>query len=363
MDKEINNSFISIDLQLFADPEKTEEPTPRRLEKAREEGNVPQSNEFNMAVSFLAMSAFLFIIFNPLLNDISKLFYDYFSLDLEFEGTELLSYELNTHLSLYIKLILFFAMAVIVSTILSMIQTRFLFTFKSLKFDLSRINPIKGFKRLFSLRSVIELLKALLKLLVVGLLTYNIIINNWNKILSLADKETISSFSIIFDMIINILFQLGIALLALSLFDFWYQRYEYKKDLKMSKYEVKQERKEVEGNPEIKSKQRELMRRMLTSRMMQRVPEADVVVTNPTHYAVALKYEAETMQAPIVVAKGANEIAFKIRDIAFKNQIPILERPTLARKLYLEVEIDEEVPPELYTLVAEVLAYVYKLSL
>lgn len=362
MDKKINDSFIKIDLQLFADPEKTEQPTPRRLEKAREEGNIPVSNEFNMAMSLLAMSMLLMFIFNPLLTDIGQLFHDYFALNIEFEGPELLAYEIKTHLNLYIKLVMFFGVSVIVSSILGMIQTKFLFSSKSLKFDLSRINPINGFKRLFSMRSVVELLKAILKLCVVGFLTYNIIKGNWEIFLSLSDQEVGASFKIIFDMIIKILFQLGLALLILSLFDFWYQRYAYMQDLKMSKYEIKQEMKEIEGNPEIKQRQREIMRRMLMTRMMQKVPEADVVVTNPTHYAVALQYDAETMNAPIVVAKGVDEIAFKIRDIAFKNSIPIIQRPSLARKLYEEVEINEEIPEELYTLVAEVLAYVYKIS-
>ncbi|PNR97310.1 flagellar biosynthetic protein FlhB [Petrotoga miotherma DSM 10691] len=362
MDKRIDDSFISINLQLFADPDKTEDPTPRRLEKAREEGNIPQSNEFNMAVSFLSISLFLWVIFEPLLKDIFKVFYDYLSLDLDFSPTNLLGYEINAHMNLYIKLILFFVVAVVVSILLGMIQTKFLFTFKSLKLDLSKINPIKGFKRLFSLRSVMELVKALLKLTILGLLTYNIIKANWYKILSLAGEETAFSFNVIFDLVINILFQLGIALLLLSLFDFWYQRYEYKKELKMSKYEVKQERKEIEGNPEIKQRQRELMRNLARSRMMQKVPEADVVVTNPTHYAIAIEYKPEEMQAPIVVAKGKDEVAFKIRDIAFKHGIPILERPALAREIYEKVDLNEEIPEHLYTLVAEVLAYVYKLS-
>ncbi|PNR90061.1 flagellar biosynthetic protein FlhB [Petrotoga sp. 9T1HF07.CasAA.8.2] len=351
-----------MNLQLFADPDKTEDPTPRRLEKAREEGNIPQSNEFNMAVSFLSISLFLWIIFEPLLNDIFKVFYDYLSLDLDYSPTDLLGYEITAHMNLYIKLILFFVVAVVVSTLLGMIQTKFLFTFKSLKLDLSKINPIKGFKRLFSLRSVVELIKALLKLTILGLLIYNIIKANWFKILSLAEEETAFSFNVIFDLVINVLFQLGIALLLLSLFDFWYQRYEYKKELKMSKYEVKQERKEIEGNPEIKQRQRELMRNLARSRMMQKVPEADVVITNPTHYAVAIEYNAEEMHAPIVVAKGKDEVAFKIREIAFKHRIPILERPALAREIYEKVDLNEEIPEDLYTLVAEVLAYVYNLS-
>jgi len=362
MDKKFNDPSISINLQLFADPDKTEDPTPRRLEKAREEGNIPQSNEFNMAVSFLSISLFLWIIFEPLLNDIFKVFYDYLSLDLDYSPTDLLGYEITAHMNLYIKLVLFFVVAVVVSTLLGMIQTKFLFTFKSLKLDLSKINPIKGFKRLFSLRSVVELIKALLKLTILGLLIYNIIKANWFKILSLAEEETAFSFNVIFDLVINVLFQLGIALLLLSLFDFWYQRYEYKKELKMSKYEVKQERKEIEGNPEIKQRQRELMRNLARSRMMQKVPEADVVITNPTHFAVAIEYKAEEMQAPIVVAKGKDEVAFKIREIAFKHGIPILERPALAREIYEKVELNEEIPEDLYTLVAEVLAYIYKLS-
>lgn len=362
MDKKIYDAPISIDLQLFADPDKTEDPTPRRLEKAREEGNIPQSNEFNMAISFLSMSLFLWVIFEALIDDIFRVFNDYLSLDVEFLPENILNYELTAHMNLYLKLIMFFAVAVIVSILLGMIQTKFLFTFKSLKLDLGKINPIKGFKRMFSLRSVIELIKALLKLTILGFMTYNIIKSNWNKILSLAEEEVGLSLSVIFDLVINVLFQLGIALLLLSLFDFWYQRYEYKKELKMSKYEVKQEHKEIEGNPEIKQKQREIMRNLARTRMMQKVPEADVVVTNPTHYAVAIEYNPEKMSAPVVVAKGKDEVAFKIRDIAFKSGVPILERPQIARKLYQEVDINEEIPEDMYTLVAEVLAYVYKLQ-
>lgn len=362
MGEEVNNSTFSIDLQLFADPDKTEEPTQRRIEKAREEGNIAQSKEFNMAISFLTVTALLYFIGNSMAKDITKVFYDYFDLNTEIIDSNLISYGMNIHISLYIKVAILFIGGALISLMLGLIQTRFLIAPKAVKFDLSKINPIKGFKNLFSLKKVVELLKNLAKLAVVGILSYQIIVSNIDTVTGLVDQDITASIAFTVSLILEIMFKLGIALLIISLIDFWYQKYEYKKNLRMTKKEVKDEHKDMEGNPEVKRKQKEFMQKIVFSRMIQEVPTADVVVTNPTHYSIAIKYEAELMGAPKVVAKGMDEIAFKIKEVARENKVPVVEKPVLARALYSQIDIGEEISEELYKPVAEILAYVYNLN-
>jgi len=360
--EEVNNSTFSIDLQLFADPDKTEEPTQRRIEKAREEGNIAQSKEFNMAISFLTVTALLYFIGNSMAKDITKVFYDYFDLNTEIIDSNLISYGMNIHVSLYLKVAILFIGGALISLMLGLIQTRFLIAPKAVKFDLSKINPIKGFKNLFSLKKVVELLKNLAKLAVVGILSYQIIVSNIDTVTGLVDQDITASIAFTVSLILEIMFKLGIALLIISLIDFWYQKYEYKKNLRMTKKEVKDEHKDMEGNPEVKRKQKEFMQKIVFSRMIQEVPTADVVVTNPTHYSIAIKYEAELMGAPKVVAKGMDEIAFKIKEVARENKVPVVEKPVLARALYSQIDIGEEISEELYKPVAEILAYVYNLN-
>ncbi|BBE31302.1 flagellar biosynthesis protein FlhB [Tepiditoga spiralis] len=354
-----NSCKIKINLQLFADPDKTEQPTPRKLQKAREEGNIPQSKEFNMAVTFLSLSALLLIFSGTIATDLSNILRDYLSLNVDKVDINILSYGLLKHTDLWVKVMMFFVVAALISLLLGMIQTQFLFTFKSLKFDLSKIDPIKGFKNLFSLKSFMEFLKNLIKIIIAGYFGYSIYIEKQPYISKLASVPVLEGVRFISNMIIEVLFKMGLALLILSLFDFWFQRFDYKRNLKMSKKEIKDESKDIEGNPEIKKKQREFMMKIVMSRMMQQVPSSDVIITNPTHYAVAIKYDAEKMSAPKVVAKGVDEVAFRIRDIASENYIPIVQKPPLARELYATTEINEEIPDNLYKAVAEVLAYVY----
>ena len=360
--EKVDDSSFSIDLQLFADPDKTEEPTQRRIDKAREEGNVAQSKEFNMAISFLTVTALLYFIGSALADDIVKVFYDYFDLNTEIIDQNLITYGMTKHSSLYFKVAMLFLGGALISLMLGLVQTRFLLAPKAVKFDISKINPIKGFKNLFSLKKVVELLKNLAKLAVVGLLSYQIIVGNIETVTGLVDQDIAASISFTISLIMQIMFQLGIALLIISLIDFWYQKYEYKKNLRMTKKEVKDEYKDMEGNPEVKKKQKEFMQKIVFSRMIQEVPTADVVVTNPTHYSVAIRYESGSMPAPKVVAKGMDEIAFKIKEVARENNVPIVEKPVLARALYSDVDIDEEITEELYKPVAEVLAYVYNLN-
>lgn len=360
--EKVDDSSFSIDLQLFADPDKTEEPTQRRIDKAREEGNVAQSKEFNMAISFLAVTALLYFIGGGLVNDVVKVFYDYFDLNTEIIDQNLITFGMTKHSGLYFKVAILFLGGALVSLMLGLIQTRFLFAPKAVKFDISKINPIKGFKNLFSMKKIVELLKSLAKLAVVAVLSYQLIAGNIQNVTELVNQDIVASIDFTISLIMQIMFQLGIALLIISLIDYWYQRYEYKKNLRMTKKEVKDEYKDMEGNPEVKKKQKEFMQKIVFSRMIQQVPTADVVVTNPTHYSVAIKYEAGIMSAPKVVAKGVDEIAFKIKEVAKENNVPIVEKPILARALYNNVDINEEITEELYKPVAEILAYVYNLN-
>jgi len=312
-----------------------------------------------MAVTFLSLSALLLIFSGTIANDLSNILRDYLSLNVDKVDINIISYGILKHKDLWVKVMMFFIVSAIISLLLGMLQTQFLFTFKSIKFDLSKIDPIKGFKNLFSLKSFMEFLKNLIKIIIAGYFGYTIYIEKQPYISKLASIPILEGVRFISNMIIEVLFKMGLALLVLSLFDFWFQRFDYKRNLKMSKKEIKDETKDIEGNPEIKKKQREFMMKIVMARMMQQVPSSDVVITNPTHYAVAIKYDAEKMSAPKVVAKGVDEVAFRIRDVASENYIPIVQKPPLARELYATTEVNEEIPDNLYKAVAEVLAYVY----
>ncbi len=251
--------------------------------------------------------------------------------------------------------------AMAIGVLVGLFQTKFLISFKAIKFDLNRINPVQGFKRLFSLRSVFELLKALIKVVIVGYIGYSAFRGEWKKMLSYPMMFPQDAAAHMVSVIFNVVIRSGIALLALAIFDYFFQKWEYEKSLRMTKQEVKEEMKDIEGNPEIKRRQRQMMMEILRSRMMQEVPKATVVITNPTHVAVAIKYDREEDEVPTVVAKGKDKVAEKIKEIAREYNIPIVRNPPLAWELYERVELGEEIPPDLYRAVAEVLVYVYSL--
>ncbi len=251
--------------------------------------------------------------------------------------------------------------AMAVGVLIGLFQTRFLISFKAIRFDLNRINPVQGFKRLFSLRSVFELLKALIKVVIVGYIGYSAFKGEWKKMLDYPMMFPQDAAAHMVGVIFSIVIKSGIALLALAIFDYFFQRWEYEKSLRMTKQEVKEEMKDIEGNPEVKRRQRQMMMEILRSRMMQEVPKATVVITNPTHVAVAVKYDREEDEVPTVVAKGKDKLAEKIKEIAREYNIPIVRNPPLAWELYERVELGEEIPPDLYRAVAEVLVYIYSL--
>ena len=243
----------------------------------------------------------------------------------------------------------------------SVLQTRFVFSMKALIPDLKKINPIEGIKKMFSFRTIFEFLKSLLKVIVIGYIGYVTIAGAWKSYLMMSQQSLENSSIFLGNFIYQLLMKLGLALLIVGILDIYYQKWEYERSLKMTKKEVKDEMKDYEGNPQIKNKQRQKMMLLARSRMMQNVKNANVVVTNPTHLAVAIEY-GESMNAPKIVAKGAGEVAERIKKIAREYKIPILRNPPLARELFKNVEIGDEIPSRLYKIIAELLVTVYKMK-
>ena len=271
---------------------------------------------------------------------------------------------------LFIKAVLIFAMTALPMLLLSGFagivaagaQTKFLFSSKLLAFKFDRLNPLQGIKRMFSLRGIIELVKALLKVVVLGAVIYQTMRAQIMQFPRFMDMSIMQAIAVTTDIVFEIVKNAAVLFVFVALADFGYQWWDYEKNLRMSKQEIKEEYKESEGDPQIKAKIKERQQMMARQRMMQNVPGADVVIRNPTHYAVAIRYDAEKNSSPVVVAKGADHIALNIVRIAEENNVVVLENRPLARGLYEAVELDQEIPEQFFKPVAEVLAYVYNLK-
>ncbi|MCD6253401.1 MAG: flagellar biosynthesis protein FlhB [Thermotogae bacterium] len=349
-----------MDLQLFADPDKTEPATPRRRRRAREEGNVPQSRELSSSITFLIVSSVLFALLPMLTDGLKAMVNEFWSLSgpILHDFPDMWTYLGNMRNVIFTAFSLLFV-ATVSSIIVGLLQTRFLFAPKALKFDLNRVNPVEGMKRIFSMRSVMELLKSIFKVVIVGYVGFSVLKKAWDMLQLMPQMDTLESMQVIKSLGLELAIKMGILLVVLGAIDYFYQRWEYERNIKMTKREVKEEYKDIEGHPEVKRKQREKMVQLMRQRMMYEVPKADVVITNPVHFAVALKYDTQTMGAPRVVAKGKDLIAQRIKQIAEENGIPIVRNPSLARMLYYSVELGDEIPERFYRVVAEVLAHVY----
>lgn len=251
--------------------------------------------------------------------------------------------------------------AMVVGVVVNLLQVGVMFTAEPLSPNWARLNPVAGFTRLFSRRAFVESVKTLLKVLLIGWLTFSAVRADAAMLLRTSEIDPLMVLMLVGQLLYKMAWRVGLAMLVLALLDYGFQRWEYEKSLRMTKEEVKQELKQTEGDPQVRSRIRARQQAIARRRMMQAVPKADVVVTNPTHYAVALQYDAQKMAAPTVVAKGMNLIALRIREIAQQHGVPIVENPPLAQSLYRTVDIGEQIPPELYQAVAEVLAYVYRL--
>ena len=348
--------------------ERTEKPTPKRLKEARDDGNVPKSQELNHAL-VLTIAFALFYVFSS--SMLSKLKFGLYQAFTNLHPSQLSSNNVLGILANYQNLtfsilVPFFAFLFLAVLFAIGIQMQGLFTLKAIKPKLEKYAPSKLMKtlidkfNLFKPKKIVDLTKAFIIIIVVSIFSYIVIMKRKVEILSLLGVKVETFFVKLGAILSEIIINICIALLIVGILDWIYQKYEYTKSLKMTKQQVKDERKQAEGDPTIKSKIRSIQMQMAKSRMMAKVPEADVVVANPTHYAVALKYDATKAPAPVVVAKGVDLMAFKIREIAENNGVTVVENPPLARTLYKLVQIDAIIPAELFATVAEVLAYIYK---
>lgn len=358
-------SPLNIDLQLFADDdtgEKTEKATPRRREEARKKGNVFKSTDLNSAVIVLAGSLAIYFTFPNMLESIKE-FTSLYILDrtlTDFSNDYIIYMLIEVCIVLAKVLFPVFLVTFVVALMIGYLQVGFIFSGEVLTPQLSRINPIEGFKRIFSKRALMELIKSLLKVIVTGYIVYSVMRKHFYIFPRFIDMELVATIKIMSSIVLEMALKVGIVFIIIGIIDYIFQWYEYEKSLKMSKYDIKQEYKQVEGDPLVKSRQRRIQREVAMQRMMAEVPKADVVITNPTHFAVVLKYEAAEMQAPVLVAKGQDFMALKIKEVASRHKVIIVENPLLARTLYYSLEIGDAVPEELYQAVAEVLAFVYK---
>lgn len=355
--------IIPLNLQLFAG-EKTEEATPRRRREARSKGQVAKSQEFNSALVLLVGFAALSFLFPLMYGQI--LAYTRMMLSTLARGdlttsTIIALFQQTTVIGAKVVVPLL-GVTLVAGLTANYMQVGVLFSTEAITVNLNRINPLEGFKRLFSLRSLMELAKSIFKVILVGIVVYRIIRDNFETFPRMLDMDIMASGTFLGGMIIKMGLQSAVLLMILAIIDFSFQRWEFNKSLKMSKEELKEEFKQTEGNPQIKSKIREKMRRMSMRRMMQEIPKADVVITNPTHLAIALRYDTDTMSAPKVVAKGQDNVALKIKEVAKEHGIVTVENKPLAQALYKGTEIGDQVPPELFQAVAEVLAFVYRLK-
>lgn len=344
--------------------ERTEQATPRRIQEARRKGQVARSTDLTGALLLLAMIALLYAIQDKFILDLRRYLTNYYSNVGSVDLTEKSLLLVLSHSSLFLlKLVApFLAVAMLVGLASSIVQVGFLFSTEVLKPRASVLNPVSGLQKMFSVRSLVELVKSVLKFIVIGGVTYCLIKANLGSLMMVFNLSAEGIYSAIIGFVITVAWWAALAYLALSILDYMYQRYDYKKNLMMSKQEVKEEHKQAEGDPHIKSKQREIRRSMSMNRIITEVPQATVVVTNPTHLSIALKYRQGEMSAPVVVAKGANWLAVRIKEIARENRVPVVEDKEVAQFLYQAVEIGQEIPIEIYQAVAQILAMVHRLK-
>jgi len=360
------DSLLKVNLQLFAESDKTEKATPKKKQDARKKGQVLQSKDANTA--FVLLFVFLTVkmiggfMYSTLDNFWIRLMEEY-PKEKDIFSTAVLTKLFYESIICAIKIVgPILAVSLITGLAICYSQVGVLFTTETLKIKLERINPLSGLKRMFSIRSIVEMLKSILKISFIGYVAYSYVKGEIVNVLNLMGMEPLDSAIYIYSVCINIAVRICFALILIALIDYVYQWWEYDKSLKMTKQEIKEEYKQMEGDPEVKGKIKQKQRQMSMRRMMAEVPKADVVITNPTHFAVAIKYDATVGAAPKVLAKGQDYIAQRIKEIARENKVEIVENKPLARQIFATVEIGEAIPQELYQAVAEVLAFVYNLK-
>ena len=366
--------MIRYNLQFFAKEgmggEKTEPATQKRLEDARKKGQVAKSREITNGLELLA----LFLILKLWVGNIGIQFLELFGniyskitdVTVFWQGTMpqrdvgILFRQMLLEVLIIVAPILLIGF--LIAFIADLAQVKWKPTTEPMKPKFSKLNPLKGFKKILSVNSLVELVKSIAKIGMITYICYSYLKDKWPILLNLYDVTLMQALELVAKTVTDLGIRIAMFYMLIALADFIYQKVKFKNDMKMTKQEIKEEFKQQEGDPQIKGKIRQKMREASMRRMMQELPQADVVITNPTHYAVAIKYEPEVADAPVVIAKGEDHLAARIKEVAKENKIEIVENKPLARMLYANVEIGEAVPPELYQAVAEVLAFVYHLQ-
>ncbi|MCI8339113.1 MAG: flagellar biosynthesis protein FlhB [Lachnospiraceae bacterium] len=364
-------SYLKYDLQLFANDgdggEKTEEPTAKKLEDARKKGQASRSNDLTTAVSLLVFFVILRFYLGYLGNGLLSTYNNYYKHISEFTDEPFnlqmsCSFMGEAIIDIAMLVLPFFVFSFVATVLVLLVQVKWKVSFEPMKPDLKRFDPISGMKRLFSKDKLMQLLTSTAKIIVMTVVVYNYLQDKWNYIMDMYHYSLPQAIALVGDVIVNIGLRISLFFFIIGMGDLIYQKWKFHNDMKMTKQEVKDEYKNQEGDPKVKGQQKQRMRQASQRRMMQELPQADVVITNPTHLAVAIKYDKEKYDAPVVLAKGADYLAEKIKETARQNKIEIVENKPLARMLYHNVDIGEQIPPELYQMVAEVLAYVYGLQ-
>jgi len=341
--------------------DKTEEPTQKKIDDAKKEGNVGKSAEVPGAAILFFTSIYLLFFSHQLFTQLQKMMlYVYSFIGTDMDGTVYYAITHTIIMALLYALLPLFILVLIMAFAFNVMQFGFVFTPLTIKWE--KINPISGFKNVFSMKKIIEALKLMAKLTIIFIVMWTIILFVANDILSMMDMGIGASIYTLIKLTTYFVASILLIVVIFAIIDFYFTKHYYIKSLKMSKQEIKDEHKQMDGNPEIKGRIRQIQRQMAQKRMMSDVKEADVVITNPTHYAVALRYEQGKANAPKLIAKGLDFIALKIKDIARENDVPIIENPALARALHDQLDIDQEIPEEFYKAIADIFSYIYNLE-
>ncbi|MBP7721209.1 MAG: flagellar biosynthesis protein FlhB [Alphaproteobacteria bacterium] len=345
------------------DTQKTEEPTPKKLEEARKKGQVALSREVNNWVMLLAATILIVSFTGPVFKDITLLMQTYIERSHDIPGAPGGLYiALGEGLKkILLILALPFALLMLAAFLSPFVQVGPLFAPEIIKPDISKISPMKGFQRLFSMRSIMEFVKGILKIVVISIVGAVILYPYFGQLDHMVGLPIPLLMGEMKTLVVRLMVGILVVLLVIAVIDLLYQRYEHYKRMRMTKQELKDEYKQTEGDPHVKARLRQLRTEKARQRMIQAVPRADVVITNPTHYSIALEYKPETMDAPVCIAKGLDNVALRIREVAKEHNIVLFENPPLARVLYDTVDIDETIPSEHFKAVAEVISYVFKL--
>ena len=349
---------------IFAKEEKTEEATPKKKSEARKKGQVARSKDVGLAITMVTCTLVILLLSSMIVGNLkdTMIYFLQSGMLQDINEMSIKSIVITILLKAGLCILPVVIPIMIAGIVASLMQTGFLLTGEPLKPKFSKLNPISGFKNMFSKKSFVDLLKNLAVVTVIGFIGFLYVRDNYDKILQISNTYLPSLGGQVQDLVVGIFFQVSVVLVIIAAADYFVQFKFHQKDLRMTKQEIKEEYKQMEGDPQIKSKIKQKQREMATRRMMASVADATVVITNPTHLSIALKYEEGNNEAPKVVAKGADLVALKIKEVAKENDVPIMENKPLARMIYEQVDIDREVPQEMYQAVAEILAMVYKLK-